>query len=98
MAYFKKSFPKQFNSFWGQEVCFKTLLRFKKNKIIDFDLPIIVTNNEYRFIVKEQLDEIKFKFQKIIIEPSKKNTAAPILTVSILKEENKFILMVLQIM
>ena len=90
----RMSFPKQFNNFLSRKSLFQeTIQRFKKNKIIAFELPIIITNNQYRFIVKEQLDEIKFKVQKIIVEPSKKNTAPPLLAISLIKK-NTLILMV----
>ena len=67
----------------------ETVLRFIKNKKIDFDSPIIVTNNEYRFIINEQLKEIKISPKLIILEPLKKNTSPAILAASLFEKNSK---------
>ena len=73
----RKSFPKQFNNFYGSRSLFQeTILRFTNKK--KFLSPIILTNDEYRFIVSDQLSRIDCEPYAIIIEPEQKNTAPAI--------------------
>ena len=44
---------------------------------------IIVTNNDYRFIVKDQLRTLGINKYSILIEPSSKNTAPAILAATL---------------
>ena len=72
----RASFPKQFiKNSSGKSLFQQTLQRCKllgsKN--------IIVSNNEYRFIVKQQINEINAKNCTILIEPVSKNTAPAII-------------------
>ena len=68
----RNSFPKQFQSLYSKNSLFQeTLLRLKG---LGIDESIIIVNEEHKFIVREQLNEINFK-GKIIIEPEPKNTA-----------------------
>ena len=53
-----------------------TFLRLKK--LDNLDDPIIVCNEEHRFIVAEQMREINTQPKKIILEPAGKNTAPAI--------------------
>ncbi len=77
----RQSNPKQFSNFFGEKSLFqKTILRFKNNK--NFVNPIIVCNNEHRFIVASQLQEIGVIPQKIILEPFARNTASAIASAS----------------
>ena len=77
----RQSNPKQFSNFFGEKSLFqKTILRFKNNK--NFANPIIVCNNEHRFIVASQLQEIGVIPQKIILEPFARNTASAIASAS----------------
>ncbi len=69
----RDSRPKQFIKFFEENTLFqKTVNRFS-DKI--FHSPIIITNNQSRFTVQQQLSEISKNSSKIIIEPSPKNTA-----------------------
>ena len=69
----RDSRPKQFIKFFEENTLFqKTVNRFS-DKI--FHSPIIITNNQSRFTVQQQLSEISKNSLKIIIEPSPKNTA-----------------------
>ena len=79
----KKNLPKQFVDWGGWTLFGKTLQRIK-GKI--FDYPIITTNSDYIKIVKRYLSKYKIKKYKIILEPYKKNTAAAILSSSLIKE------------
>ena len=83
----RKSNPKQFSDFFGEKSLFqKTVLRFKNNP--NFENPIIVCNDEHRFIVASQLQEIAVIPQKIILEPLARNTASAIAVASYATEES----------
>ena len=79
----KNNLPKQFIDFGGWTLFQKTLLRIK-NPI--FDYPIISTNLIYLNLVRKYLSKYRMKKYKIILEPSKKNTAPAILSCALSKE------------
>ena len=79
----KNNLPKQFINFGGWTLFEKTLQRIK-NSI--FDYPIISTNLAYVNLVRKHLLKSKIKKFKIVLEPSKKNTAPAILSSVLLKE------------
>jgi len=74
---------KQFIDFGGWTLFDKTLDRIK-NKI--FDTPIISTNKIYINLILKALKKRKISKYKILLEPSKKNTAAAIISSSLLDE------------
>ena len=79
----RSAYPKQFIKLIGDFSLFqKTLLRLV-DKEISFTDPLIVCNEDHRFIVAEQLKEINFSSAKIILEPSQRNTAPAITLASI---------------
>jgi mannose-1-phosphate guanylyltransferase/quercetin dioxygenase-like cupin family protein len=80
---FKNVPSKQFIDFGGWTLFEKTLDRIK-SKI--FDTPIISTNKIYLNLVLKALKKKQIPNYKIILEPSKKNTAAAIITSSLLDE------------
>ena len=64
--------PKQFISFINETTLFQdTILRLSKN-LLD---PLIICNEEHRFLAAEQLRQINKKSSGIILEPFGKNTA-----------------------
>jgi len=79
----QKNLAKQFIDFGGWNLFERTLERIKKPI---FDTPIISTNLSYLKLVKKYLQKKKIYNYKIILEPSKKNTAAAILSSSLLEE------------
>jgi len=79
----RKNLAKQFIDFGGWNLFGRTLERIK-NPI--FDTPIISTNSSYLNLVKKHLQIKKFYNYTIILEPFKKNTAAAILSSSLLEE------------
>jgi mannose-1-phosphate guanylyltransferase len=72
----RKLYPKQFLDLTGsQKTVFQnTLLRLPKH----FSDPVIVCNEEHRFLAAEQLREININPESIILEPIAKNTAPAI--------------------
>jgi mannose-1-phosphate guanylyltransferase / mannose-6-phosphate isomerase len=69
----RKAFPKQFHALIGENSMFQdTLLRLAG--LSELGCPIIVANQEHRFLVAEQLLEKEMQGQ-IILEPIGRNTA-----------------------
>ena len=79
----KKSPLKQFIDFGGWSLIEKTLDRIK-NPI--FDSPIISTNKMYEKLVRKALKKKKIKKFKIVLEPFKKNTAAAIISSTLIND------------
>ena len=80
----RKSFPKQFLSLNKNK---KTLLQntqLRLQKLRNLNNPILVCNEEHRFIVAEQMREINIKPFSILLEPFGRNTA-PAITIAALK-------------
>ena len=81
----RKSFPKQFLSFNfsdGYSLIQRTQKRVEQ--INNIQKPILICNEEHRFIVAEQMREIGVKPNGIILEPFGRNTA-PAITIAALK-------------
>jgi len=77
----RKTYPKQFSKFQGQHSLFqKTVNRFGDPQ---FESPLILTSNEYRFIIGEQLNQAVTNNYGIIIEPMPKDTAPAILAAAL---------------
>ena len=74
---------KQFIDFGGWSLLEKTLERVKGPI---FDYPIISTNAKYLKLVKSFLKKFEVKKYKIILEPSKRNTAPAILASALIKD------------
>jgi mannose-1-phosphate guanylyltransferase/mannose-1-phosphate guanylyltransferase/mannose-6-phosphate isomerase len=69
----RKSFPKQFAHILGDESLFQaSARRFTGPGFAD---PLIVTGNDFRFIVTEQLEACGIAAAGILIEPEGRNTA-----------------------
>ena len=79
----KNNLAKQFIDFGGWNLFEKTLERVK-NSI--FDYPIISTNFKYLKLVQNYLKKFQIKKYKIILEPSKRNTAPAILASALIND------------
>ena len=80
----RASYPKQYLSLSSNDR--RTFLQKTQERLIgleNIEDPIIICNEEHRFIVAEQLREIKVKPYKIVLEPFGKNTA-PAITIAAL--------------
>lgn len=78
----REQHPKQLLAFGDtQTLLQKTALRLKELSAVA--APMVVCNHEYRFIVAEQLRQIKQEAQRIVLEPFGRNTA-PALTLAAL--------------
>ena len=81
----RTSFPKQYLNIEEKEkLSFlqKTVKRLEY--FLNIDKPIIICNEEHRFIVAEQMRDIKIKPKSILLEPVGRNTA-PAITIAALK-------------
>ena len=69
----RKSYPKQFADLVGDESLFQASARRFTGE--GFGDPLVVTGNDFRFIVTEQLGEVGITPAGIMIEPEGRNTA-----------------------
>ena len=77
----RKSYPKQFVPLVGETSLFKaSALRLTGDR---FTSPLILTNADFRFLVREQLAEIDITDPTILIEPEARNTAPAILAAAL---------------
>ncbi|XDZ70369.1 mannose-1-phosphate guanylyltransferase/mannose-6-phosphate isomerase [Alphaproteobacteria bacterium LSUCC0744] len=75
----RKSYPKQFLSLIGEGSLFQQAI----TRLGDKTPPLIITGDDYRFIVRQQLLEIGVKKAEVIIEPVGKNTGPAVLAAAI---------------
>ncbi|SVC95883.1 uncharacterized protein METZ01_LOCUS348737, partial [marine metagenome] len=79
----RESYPKQFLPLTSKKTLFQeTLIRFNELKNINLSKPIIISNDEHRFIVAEQMNQIGIDAETIILEPIGRNTAPAIAAVT----------------
>ena len=80
----RKSYPKQFSTLLGDETLFQSSAkRVISSLAVQFDLPITMTNSDFRFIVIEQLQGAGIDPGAVLIEPEGRNTAPAILAAAI---------------
>ncbi|MBW9118003.1 mannose-1-phosphate guanylyltransferase/mannose-6-phosphate isomerase [Rhizobium cauense] len=69
--------PKQFIQFIGDKTLFQeTLLRVSDPTL--YEPPVVLTNEEFRFLVAEQARELDIDLAAILLEPVARNTAAAV--------------------
>ena len=73
----RKNKPKQFLTLFNDSSMFQSTLT-RLNGLDSLEPPLIVCNNEHRFMVAEQLQEIGLDANGIILEPCARNTAPAI--------------------
>ena len=89
----REHYPKQFLSFADEPTLLqKTLTRLQagRNFLTGMNIgkPVVICNNEHRFLIAEQSQQIGLDNRKIILEPMGRNTA-PALTVAALVQDDK---------
>ncbi|HMO28803.1 mannose-1-phosphate guanylyltransferase/mannose-6-phosphate isomerase [Enterovirga sp.] len=77
----RKSFPKQFALVTGTESLFQAAARRLSGP--GFAAPLVVTGNDFRFIVAEQLATLGIAPQAVLIEPEGRNTAPAVLAAAL---------------
>ncbi len=76
-------FPKQYLKLTGEQTLVQqTALRLRG--IADIAAPIVVTNNEQRFLVAEQLRQVGVNPSSIVLEPVGRNTAPAVAVAALL--------------
>lgn len=83
----RASHPKQFVRLFekGPNLLGATLDRLKLSAA--FEAPIIVSNDEHRFLIREELEHADIKPQRIILEPVGRNTAAAVTVAALAAEQ-----------
>ncbi len=71
----RETYPKQLFAFGGQRSLFQETLARVTGP--DFQKPIVVTGNDYRFLIAEQLEEMGIQGE-IVIEPMRRDSCAAI--------------------
>lgn len=70
----RSSAPKQFIQFTGDQTLFQsTLLRVSDEQL--YEPPIIITNEDFRFLAAEQARALNLPVSAILLEPAARNTA-----------------------
>ena len=85
----RASYPKQYLSIRSEEIIsFLQLTANRINKFENINNPILICNEDHRFIVAEQMRKIEIKPESILLEPCGRNTA-PAITLSAIKALEK---------
>ena len=69
----RSHYPKQFLSFFGNDTMLQETL--KRLEGLEHQQPLIICNDQHRFIVAEQLRNIDYDNYSILLEPAGRNTA-----------------------
>ncbi len=83
----REQHPKQFLTLEGQ----LTMLQMTLSRIapLDTDKPIVICNEEHRFLVAEQLREVNSLSGKIVLEPVGRNTAPAIALAAMIAQKTE---------
>ena len=79
--------PKQFVPLIGDENLFAATVRSIADKGI-FATPMIVGNNEHKFLIHDALDEAKISGATVLLEPLGRNTAPAIIAAALAEKES----------
>ena len=69
--------PKQFIQFIGDKTLFQETLQRVSDPAL-YEAPVVLTNEEFRFLVAEQARELDIALAAILLEPVARNTAAAV--------------------
>lgn len=87
----RQSFPKPYWCLTGENSLFQeTLLRVNNSHL--FKKPIILCNNDHRFLVLDQIQEVGIEPSEIILETELRNTAAAIAIACLTQDPNSLLL------
>ena len=82
----RKTFPKQFSSLLGPESLYQQTLRRLSGEM--FAEPTVLTHSDFRFLARQQAEEIGLIDARIVLEPASRNTAPAILTAALMRESS----------
>ena len=69
----REAFPKQFHKLVGSESLFQQTCRRLSGPL--FGDPFVIANHQHRFLIAEQLEEIRLTQSSVVLEPIGRNTA-----------------------
>ena len=78
--------PKQFIQFVGDKTLFQETLARVADPAL-YEAPIVVTNEDFRFLVAEQARELEIPLTAVLLEPVARNTAAAVAAAATLVSE-----------
>lgn len=84
----RASAPKQFIQFVGDRTLFQATLARVADQAL-YEAPLVITNEDFRFLVAEQARELGIKLGGILLEPIARNTA-PAVAVAAALVANRF--------
>ena len=82
----RKSYPKQFANLIGDDSLFQQSL--ERTNCAGFHSPLIITSDDFRFIVSEQAESIGINNATVVIEPDTRNTAPAVLSAALILEKS----------
>ncbi len=82
-------YPKQFIRFNGQKESFLQATLHRLSPAKGFEKPIILCNNDHRFLVKTELESAGIVPSKIVLEPVARNTAPAIAVAALIAVREK---------
>ena len=82
----RKAHPKQFYSFTGDKSLFSETL--ERSSASFFEDPLVITGENLRFFVNDELQSAHIQPLDIFLEPEGKNTAASVAAAAVLVEKN----------
>jgi mannose-1-phosphate guanylyltransferase/mannose-1-phosphate guanylyltransferase/mannose-6-phosphate isomerase len=82
----RKEFPKQFSNLVGNGSLFQQTIRRLSGP--GFEAPVIMTNDGFRFLVRQQLADLGLHDAQIVLEPVGRDTAPAILAAALLSKDN----------
>jgi len=81
----RKAFPKQFSALLGDQSLYQQTLRRLSGDM--FGAPTVLTHEDFRFIARDQAEDIGLMDAKIVLEPIGRDTAPAILIAALMKQD-----------
>jgi mannose-1-phosphate guanylyltransferase/mannose-6-phosphate isomerase len=79
----RSNFPKQFHGLTSHETLFQEALQRVKDPSL-YAAPLVVCNEDHRFLVAQQAEQLNVKLERIVLEPEGRNTAPAVAVASVL--------------
>ncbi len=83
----RKAYPKQFAALLGKESLYQMTLRRLNGAA--FDRPLIMTNEDFRFLASQQAAAIGLTDAKVVVEPCLRDTGPAILAAALILERDE---------
>ncbi|MFV0332909.1 MAG: mannose-1-phosphate guanylyltransferase/mannose-6-phosphate isomerase [Tropicimonas sp.] len=83
----RKAYPKQFAALLGKESLYQMTLRRLTGA--QFDRPLVMTNEDFRFLASQQADAIGLADARVVVEPCLRDTGPAILAAALILEREE---------